>query len=184
VNFHSGDNITIGATPSYEVLDRDFRVTENITLPAGSDYQYTRYSFGFTTANQRMLSGNGNVTLGTFYSGDRRDLSAGLNLRPRPGVLATLTSSFSRVELPEGSFSTRILRGILNTQFGPFISISNNVQYDSISRVLGWQARFRWILKPGNDIYFVWLNNWLDSGDRMTTLDRSAASKIVYTHRF
>jgi hypothetical protein len=41
----------------------------------------------------------------------------------------------------------------LNTQFGPFVSLANNVQYDSDSRVLGWQVRFRWILTPGNDIY-------------------------------
>jgi hypothetical protein len=184
MNFHSGDSITISATPSYEYLEEDFRVTDGITLPAGNDYQYTRYSFGFTTANQRLVSGSGSVTVGTFYSGDRRDYSAGLNLRPRPGVLAILSSSFSRVELPEGALSTRILRAVLNTQFGPFVSVSNNVQYDSVSRVLGWQARFRWIVKPGNDVYFVWLNNWRDSGDRLTMLDRRAASKIVYTHRF
>ena len=63
-------------------------------------------------------------------------------------------------------------------------SISNNIQYDSVSRVLGWQFRFRWIVKPGNDIYVVWLNNWLDSTTGLTTLDRSAAAKVVYTYRF
>ena len=184
VNFQSGDNINIGAIPSYEYLDRDFRLSPAITLKQGSEYQFTRYSFGFSTANQRTLSGNGNVTVGTFYSGHRRDLSAGLNLRPRRGVLATLTSSFSRVELPEGNFSTKILRAVINTQFNPFISVSNNVQFDSVSRILGWQSRFRWILKPGNDIYVVFMNNWLDSGTQLTTLDRTVASKVIYTHRF
>jgi hypothetical protein len=184
VNFHSGDNVNIGAVPSYEYLDRDFRLAPNVILPRGSEYQYTRYSFAFTTANHRVLSGNATATVGTFYSGRRRDLAAGLNLRPRPGILATLSSSFSRVELPEGNFSTKVLRAVINTQFGPFISVSNNVQFDSVSRVLGWQARFRWILKPGDDIYLVWMNNWLDSGGRLTTTDRSVASKVVYTHRF
>ena len=111
-------------------------------------------------------------------------MAAGLNIRPRRGVLATFTTSFSRVELPEGNFSTKILRAVINTQLNPFISISNNVQYDSVSQVLGWQFRFRWILRPGNDIYVVWLNNWLDSAQGLMTTDRSLASKIVYTHRF
>jgi hypothetical protein len=131
-----------------------------------------------------MISGSGNVTVGTFYSGDRRDLSATLNLRPRRGVLTTLSSSFNRVELPEGSFSTKVLRAVVDTQLNPFLSTSNNIQYDSSSRLLGWQFRFRWILKPGNDIYFVWLNNWLDSGDRLVTTNRIATAKVVYTHRF
>jgi hypothetical protein len=33
-------------------------------------------------------------------------------------------------------------------------------------------------------VYLVWLNNWLDEGDRFESLDRSAAAKLVYTHRF
>jgi hypothetical protein len=72
---------------------------------------------------------------------------------------------------------------VINTQFNPFVSVSNNIQYDSVSRVLGWQARFRWIVKPGNDIYFVWLNNWQDSDLGLIALDRSAAAKVVYTMR-
>lgn len=184
VNFHSGDSASINAVPTYERLDKDFQAAQGITLRQGNEYQYTRYSAGFTTANRRTLSGNGTVTVGTFYSGHRRDLSAGLNVRPRRGVLGTFSTSFSRVELPEGKFSTKVLRAIINTQFNPFISVSNNVQYDSVSRLLGWQFRFRWILKPGNDIYVVWLNNWLDAPNGLMTADRNLASKIVYTHRF
>ncbi len=184
LNMHSGDTAKIEISPSYERLEEDFRIAPGIVLREGNEYSFTRYSFGFTTANRRTVSGNATAVYGTFYSGHRRELSAGLNLRPRRGVLATFTSSFNRVELAEGEFSTKLLRAVINTQFSPFISLSNNIQYDSVSRVLGWQSRFRWILKPGNDIYVVLLDNWLDSGDRLTTLDRTAATKISYTHRF
>ena len=69
--------------------------------------------------------------------------------------------------------------------FRPWISLVNNVQYDSVSRILGWQSRFRWVLRPGNDLHFVYAQNWFDdpvSGGH--TLDRTAATKLVYTHRF
>ena len=66
----------------------------------------------------------------------------------------------------------------------PFISISNNVQFDSVSRVLGWQSRFRWTVKPGNDVYVVWLNNWLDTSTGLTPVDRNAAMKAVYNYGF
>jgi hypothetical protein len=131
-----------------------------------------------------MVSINTTAGFGTFYSGHRREMNATLSIRPRRGVLATLTGQFNRVELTEGSFSTKLLRAVINTQFSPFVSVSNNVQFDSVSRVLGWQSRFRWIVKPGNDIYFVWMNNWLDTGAQLTTLDRNVATKIVYTMRF
>jgi hypothetical protein len=184
VNFQSGDTLNILVTPSYERLDRDFPVARGITLAKDTEYRYTRYSVTMTTANRRMIAGDANVTLGSFYSGNRRDLGAGLTIRPRPGLLATLTSTFSRIEMPEGNLSTKILRAVVNTQFSPWISVANNVQYDSASRVLGWQSRFRWIVKPGNDIYFVWQSNWLDSGDKLTSTDTSATAKMVYTHRF
>ena len=64
---------------------------------------------------------------------------------------------------------------------------ANNLQYDSVSRVLGWQSRFRWILTPGNDIFVVYTHNWIDPTDpsaRFRTLDRRAATKAVYTKRF
>ncbi len=131
-----------------------------------------------------MISGNARFTGGSFFSGDRRDYSTSLNVRPRPGVLATMTASFSRIELPQGTLETKLLRAIVNTQFNPFMSISNNIQFDSVSRVLGWQFRYRWIVEPGNDLYVVWLHNWQDTGSELTTLSRSAAIKAVYTHSF
>jgi hypothetical protein len=184
VNFQSGDRVNAVVTPTYERLHQDLRIGGGITLHPGNEYDYTRYTIGFSTANRRSVSGEASMTGGTFYSGHRRELSAGLNLRPRPGLSATLSSSFNDVDLAEGSFSTKILRGIVNTQFSPWVSVSNNVQYDSVSRQLGWQFRFRWIVTPGNDVYFVSVNNWLDTGDTMTALDRSASTKLIYTYRF
>jgi hypothetical protein len=184
LTFQSGDSANIQITPSHHYLPVDFTISRGITLPAGGDYRFTRYSFQVQTANRRTVSMNTRAEFGTFYSGHRREFNTTLNIRPRRGVLATFTGQFNRVELAEGNFSTRLLRTVINTQFSPFVSVSNNIQFDSISRVLGWQSRFRWIVRPGNDIYFVWMNNWLDTGDTLTTLDRNAAAKIVYTMRF
>ncbi len=185
LDFHSGDRLNLSITSTtYERLLRDFRITPEVTLPRGNVYEYTRYRFGFNTASRRAVAGNASATLGSFYSGTRREIALGLNVRPRRGVVASLSSSFNRIELDEGNFSTKVLRAVVDTQFNPFVSLSNNVQYDSLSRILGWQFRFRWILDPGNDIYVVWLNNWHDTGEELIIQDRSAAAKLVYTHRF
>ena len=36
----------------------------------------------------------------------------------------------------------------------------NYIQYDDISQLLGWSARLRWRVSPGNEIYLVYNKNW------------------------
>jgi hypothetical protein len=62
----------------------------------------------------------------------------------------------------------------------------NNVQYDTVSGVAGWQSRFRWIVRPGNDIYVVYTQNWVDDPllAQFATQDRRLSTKAVYTYRF
>ena len=98
----------------------------------------------------------------------------------------TFTSEWNRVSLAEGEFSTKLYRVIAETQLNPRISLVNNVQYDTQSAVIGWQSRFRWIVRPGSDFYFVYIHNWLDDPltGRAYTLDRRLSTKALYTHRF
>ena len=184
ITFQSGDRVSMWLSKEYDRLDENFQISNGVTLPAGTHYSWNRYQLSLDTANRRMVSTNTDVTWGSFYSGHRRDISERLNLRVRRGLSAALVGQFNRIELLEGKFSTKILRAVVNTQFSPFMSLANNIQYDTSSRVLGWQIRFRWIVRPGNDIYFVALNNWMDNGPHIVALDRNMTAKIVYTQRF
>ncbi|MEO7133000.1 MAG: DUF5916 domain-containing protein [Vicinamibacterales bacterium] len=187
VELHSGDNVEMSVVPSYERLDERFEISPGVVLPAGAEYRFTRFRVAGNTANKRVLSLQPRVEWGSFLSGHRRELGIGVGVRPRPGVTVNMSYEFNDVNLPEGAFETRLYRVVADTQFSPFMYLVNNVQYDSVSRVLGWQSRFRWILKPGNDIFFVYTHNWIDSADaasRFATLDRRAAAKAVYTKRF
>jgi hypothetical protein len=183
IDFQSGDGASFTINPQWERLQEPFRIASGVTLPMGVEYDFRRYVFRADTATRRPVALTANISTGTFFSGHRRDLGGSISLRPRRGILLQLNYQFNRIELVEGSFSTRLLRSTINTQFSPFVSLSNNLQYDSVSRVLGWQSRFRWITKPGNDIYFVWMTNWIDTEERLATLDRNGAIKLLYTYR-
>ena len=185
VSTHAGDNVGLVLTPVYELLDDDFEISPGVILPTGTDYHFARWRVGAGSANRRVLAVNGSYTWGGFFSGDRRDVSLGLALRPRPGIRVNGALERNRVDLPQGSFTTRLYRLILDTQLNPRVYAVNNLQYDSVSRVLGWQARFRWIVSPGNDLYLVYQHNWLEApSGALGTLDRRAATKLSYTHRF
>lgn len=187
VEFHSGDNLEVSVVPSYERLEDAFTISTGVTLPAGAEYRFTRFRVSGQTANKRIVSMQPRLEWGRFLSGHRRELGMGVGVRPRPGVTLNVNYEFNDIDLPEGSFQTKLYRVIADTQFSPFMYLVNNVQYDSVSRILGWQSRFRWILTPGNDIFFVYTHNWIDPAvpaARFTTLDRRAAAKAVYTKRF
>jgi hypothetical protein len=185
VDFQSGDQVQVHVIPDRERLDRPFEISEGIVLPVGATYDFTRYRVEGSTANQRFVAASALVETGEFFSGRRREVGLAVTVRPRPGLLASIEGEWNDLELAEGRFRTSLYRLQLDTQFSPWISLRNTVQYDSVSRLLGWQSRFRWILRPGNDIYVVYTHNWRDDVlDGWRTLDRRAASKVIYTHRF
>jgi hypothetical protein len=186
VDLHSQDSIQVHVVPTYELLEEDFPIAPGVTLPAGEQYQFTRYRIEGSTTSRRPLAVSPAVEWGSFYSGDRLQLGLTANLRVAPGQMFTVTSEWNRVSLVEGQFDTRLYRVIAETQFNPRVALVNNVQYDSQSAVIGWQSRFRWILKPGSDLYFVYIHNWLEDPltKRAYTLDRRLSSKVLYTHRF
>ena len=184
LELHSGDTLELLINPKRERLDGDFRIHPGVVLPAGNEYGFTRYAVQISTGSRRKVSGTTSYEWGEFYSGRRRQFEASLSLRPRPGLFASLEGEWNRVELAEGQFSTAVLQAVADTQFSPWVSLENTIQYDTVSRVLGWQFRFRWILRPGSDLYLVYLHNWIDQFSSFTTLDRSIATKFVYTHRF
>jgi hypothetical protein len=186
VQFQSGDFVAVTATDRRERLDAPFAISRTITLPLGAEYDYSRFRINGRTAERRMLSINGRYETGQFYSGTRTQRQMNLNVRLRPGHIVYLTGEWNSVKLAEGEFSTRLYRLVSETQLSPFVALVNDVQYDSQSAVVGWQSRFRWILTPGNDLYFVYTHNWLDDPllNRLATLDKRAASKLLYTYRF
>jgi hypothetical protein len=186
MELNSGDQMQMEfqVVRSIEHLDEDFEIEDGVILPVGS-YAWTRYQVSLEGADQRPVSARVEYSGGGFWSGTRGELTLSLTLRPRPGLYFQFETEYNDVNLPEGSFITRLYRFDARTQFNPWVSLSNNVQYDTESRLLGWQSRFRWILKPGNDIYFVYTQNWLDDATLgYRTLDRRVATKAIYTWRF
>ncbi len=186
INTNSQDSYGFRLLPSYERLDRNFPIAPGITLPIGSDYEWMRYRLTMSTAQRRKVAFGPTYEWGGFYNGSRRRVAADTNLRLRPGVIVYTSIEWNRVDLPQGVFTTRLYRLVPELQFSPWIAWVNNIQYDSQSGVVGLQSRFRWILKPGNDLYVVYTHNWLDDPlrNQIYTLDRRIASKFLFTKRF
>jgi Domain of unknown function (DUF5916) len=183
---HAGDSFQLHVVPTFERLERNFTISRGITLPTGTSYSWNRYRLQLSTAQKRHVAVGPTLELGSFYNGTRRRVAMDVNFRVRPGLIIYTSAEWNSVDLDQGRFETRLYRVVPELQFSPWVAWVNNVQYDTQSAVLGWQSRLRWILKPGSDFYVVYTHNWLDDPlqNQMHTLDRRAASKMLYTHRF
>jgi hypothetical protein len=155
----SGDHFEVNYMPQFERLPEPFEIFEGIVVPSGT-YQVTRWGVQAETADKRPWVIGCEVSWGGFYSGSRRQVQLSAQLKPSTHLAFGLEVERNDVVLSEGAFRTQVVTVRGNYNFSPDISWANLVQYDNESRLMGVQSRFRWILKPGNDIFLVLNRGW------------------------
>jgi hypothetical protein len=182
--FESGDRVEFSYMPQYERLTEPFEIEDGIVIPVGG-YTMQRYGVEIESADKRPLVAAADVSWGQFYTGTRRDLELRVVFKPSTHVFASIGYERNDVVLEEGEFTAQVitLRGDYN--FSPNVSWANLVQYDTESRILGVQSRFRWILKPGSDLFLVLNRGWYrqEWDDRYHRAFDKGTVKLQYTFR-
>lgn len=184
VEFESGDRIHFNFSPQSERLQEPFEIFPGFVIPTGS-YTWAHYSAMIETASKRPWVIQFNSGWGGFYDGTRRDLGLGLVLKPSEHFRFAVRSERNDVSLDQGDFFVQLFSTEVAINLSPNVLWASLLQYDNESRILGFQGRFRWILRPGNDLYVVVDSAWLRNLDHSyTSMFDSAAVKLQYTFRF
>jgi hypothetical protein len=184
VEFKSGERFLYRWTANFERLFKPFAIRPAVEIPRG-DYRFHRQEFSFETADTRPLALKLKTEFGSFYSGRSQEVSPQLIWRKDHRLTTSYELQQYWVNLPEGAFRTRLALFRLDYAFNPAITVSSFLQYDTDSRNLGVQSRLRWMVRPGNELFFVVNHAW-----QYTTLDRFEAivsnvrAKLNYTFRF
>ncbi len=186
-HFASGDAVHSMFSPvvNYERLFAPFEISPGVVLPGG-EYRFTRWRSDLATAPQRTLQTNINWQFGRYWSGTADELQVSVTYRLPPRLAITLNTNQTFADLPQGSFVARILGMQFNYSFSPFLSTSGLAQFDNLTRNLGWQSRLRWIQRPGNDVFLVFSQGWLQDalgGLRFHQQDQKLSGKLQYTVR-
>jgi hypothetical protein len=182
--FESGDRLEFNVMPQYERLTEPFEISDGVVIPTG-EYQMHRWGFQVETADKRPVVFQTDVSWGEFYTGTRRDLELAVVFKPSPHVRTSIEFERNEVSLREGAFTTQVLAVRADYNFSPNVSWANLVQYDSESRLLGAQSRFRWIIRPGSDLYLVLNRGWdrRESDNRYIPNFDKGSAKLQYTFR-
>ncbi len=179
----SGEHLEWNYAPAFEHLDAPFEIQPGVVLPPGS-YRWTRFRAEVNTATKRPWVVDFAFRWGSFYGGSLRQYQPALTLKPSTHLSLVLQMERDEGKLPQGEFVTQLFSGRLDYSLSPNAKWSNLVQYDSVSRVLGFQTRVRWIVKPGSDLFFSASRGWQrrDDGDLVPTFDKGSA-KLQWTFR-
>lgn len=181
--FLSGDMISLASQYQYDLLTDSFAIFDDIIIPA-DEYHYWRHSLTLTSAKRRSFWAASRIGLGSFYSGKRTDWLVQTGYKVFVPLYLGLESDLRWVNLPEGSFQTRIYRFTLNVLFSPGLSWYNFAQYENQTETIGWQSRLQWIIKPGKEIFLTFNSPLIDPMERFRAEIYEARVKVKYALRF
>ncbi len=183
LRFKSGDNLAFTISPLYEHLTENFKIHPEHQITTGG-YDFLRYSCYFESALQRNFWATAKYSQGKFYDGNRTEMALAAGYKIAVPLFLGLEAEHNDISLPDGDFTTQIYRLNVNFLFSPFMTLYNYIQYDNLSQKMGWQSRFRWILKPGTEILLVWNSVWQDPLERHEITESTTRLKFRYVYRF
>jgi hypothetical protein len=186
---NTGENVSVQYVATREVVADPFEIYEDLSrrvvVPPGS------YSFGEgvvsgQTGGQRKVSIGLTYRLGDFYTGTRNNIGSQITWKQTRNFGLIFRYDLNNIDLPEGSFTTRLMRLTTEVNFSSTLYWVNLIQYDNVSEIVGVNARLRWIPTAGQEGLIV-LNHRLEDRDkndvfRSELLDLSG--KLSYTFRF
>jgi hypothetical protein len=189
VRTNTGEQVNVHYSATEEVVAEPFTIYEDssrrVIVPPG------RYSFGekvlsTQTGGQRTFSGGVSYRSGDFYGGTRRNVGGQFAWKQSRHFAMGLRYDLNDIELPQGTFVTRLVRLTTDVNFSSTLYWVNLIQYDNVSEVIGANVRLRWIPKAGQESLIV-LNHRMEDRDqdnvfRSELTDLSV--RISYTFRF
>ena len=181
----TGDFLYLRANFEQEVLDEAFEISPGIEIPEG-DYSFDDSGVEVSFAAHRRVSGRIAYIDGDFYDGTRVRTFGNVTWTPSPRFRANLGFNLNDIDLPDGSFITRIVTTSLDVVFSSRLSWTNLIQYDNVSDIMGVNIRLNWIPEAGREVFFVINHNLehFDVDDRFHSASADVVAKVSYTFRF
>ncbi len=180
--FNRGDNFNIRYTRNFEFLFEDFEISDGITLPVGA-YQFDRVRANYRLGPQRRITGFLTVSTGGFFSGTRTQVGYFGRVELTPQLSLEPDISQNWVDLPEGSFTTTLVRLRSTYTLSARSFVAALVQYNTSNSSLSMNLRYRWEYRPGSDIFVVYTDGRDTTGTGYPDL-RNKSFVVKFTRLF
>jgi len=155
IEMHNGDNFGAQYTRQYEFLEEEFEIADDIILQVDG-YSFHEASVSYRLGPQRRVTGDLSFNRGSFFNGDRTQLSYDGIIEVTPAISIEPRVSLNWVDLVQGSFTTTLVRTRATVAFSARMFVGALVQYNSSNAALSANIRLRWEYQPGSDLFVVY----------------------------
>jgi hypothetical protein len=179
----SGDRIEMNVRPAGENILTPFEIAQDVIIPEG-EYHFMRYRLEAEFAAKRRLNGQATWWFGSFYDGHLDEIELQLNWSPSALLGFEFNGIHNRGRLPWGDFK-QTLSGIrVRFNVNSDLQLNSYLQYDTVSRTLGLNARIHWIFSPLGDLFLVFNRNTInDMTQRWVLQNEQILLKVRYNFR-
>ena len=183
LELESGDQASVELTDYFEFLPEEFEIATDVLLPV-AEYDFRDILFSYQFGPQRAVPGVLTYRKGSFFSGDRDEITYRGRIEISPQFSLEPQLSLNFVRLPEGEFTARLVSTRVNYTFSPRMFVSSFIQYNSSSDALLSSVRLRWEYEPGSDLFVVYSEGREDLSGMPALANRTFAVKFTKLFRF
>lgn len=159
LQFQRGDRLEFEVQRQFDAPTAPFGIFPGASIAPGR-YWWNRAEVQYNGAEARAVRWNATVSAGGFYNGRSIEVSTGVRVRRSPHLLTTLDLVRTAVVLPAAAFTAHTVRLRGDWAFSPRLNTTLFAQWDNQSDRGSVNARLRWTVKPGSDLYVVWNSAW------------------------
>jgi hypothetical protein len=156
---------------------------QRVTIPPGF-YKWTEWAIHWASDPSRLAYLSAQLNWGGFYDGERSQLNTELGTQTKGRFQSSVGYIHNDVKLPDGPFTTDLVRFKATYSFTPRVLLQALIQYNSQIQQLSSNIRFAWLARSGTGFFIVY-NESRDSyvsGSMEQVLGRALIVK--YTRQF
>ena len=179
----AGDFMNLWQGHARETYDQPFAIRPGIVIPVGV-YRWENFQALFGTTRARPYNFTVRWRRGGFLTGHADDYNLDLGARPSSRLELGLGGGVRDIRLPQGNFPVRTGSVRVVYTFTPDLQVSLFGQYDNISDSLGVNFRVKWIVQPGNEVFFIVNQGYDTTADSIRPVQNDTSLKGAWTFRF
>ena len=184
LSFESQEMLSLSVSHHTDRPNKDFDISDGTVIPAGN-YDWWDARLSLNTGLYRKFAAANSYTVGSFYDGDRQQLSSTLVYRPTNRISIMLDYSLNLIDWEQFKDSTiNLISGRIQYSFTPDLTLFNLIQYDDISNSIGVNSRLQWEYKPGAKMFFVVNQGYVDEMTGFVIRDLEVVAKVGGLFRF
>lgn len=187
LSFHNNGYFGYSLLPVYQNLESSFSPV-GIHIQKGK-YRYLRHQILYRTDPSKIISGNTNITWGSYFDGFLTTQSYGIKVSPIPHI--SIGGNINRntfKNVGDNQFKAINLYTLdIRLAFNPRVQLTGFYQFTSENKEKNYNIRFSYEFKPLSFLYIVFNKNefqTIENGVQKQLENKGFIGKISYMHQF